>query len=89
MRGAVAPGLFAPPGGLLDHMFACDRGGGRGEIGPSVSEPFSSPRVENQPVPHAWVESGYRRDGRPGDASRGATRPPRASLDRRIGSARS
>ena len=44
MRGAVAPGLFAPPGGLLDHMFACDRGRGRGEIGPSVSEPFSSPR---------------------------------------------
>lgn len=56
MRGAVAPGLFAPPGGLLDHMFACDRGRGRGEIGPEVSEPFSARGWENQPAgaTRAW-----------------------------------
>ena len=54
MRGAVAPGLFAPPGGLLDHVFACDRGGGRGEIGASVSEPFSARGWKTSPpVPHA------------------------------------
>ena len=83
MRAEVAPGLFDGPGGALVHVFACDDRGGGGGFG-SITE--RTVFYGGQ----CWFMGGTRwSTGRPGDASRDATRPQRTPRDRRIGSMRS
>ena len=83
MRAEVAPGLFGGPGGALVHVFACDdRGGGAGFGSITERTVFYGGQC--------WFMGGTRwSTGRPGDASRDATRPQRTPRDRRIGSMRS
>lgn len=83
MRAEVAPGLCGRLGGALVHVFACDdREGGAGFGSITERTVFYGGQC--------WFMGGTRwSTGRPGDASRDATRPQRTPRDRRIGSMRS
>jgi hypothetical protein len=81
--GGGRAGALRRTGGALVHVFACDdRGGGAGFGSITERTVFYGGQC--------WFMGGTRwSTGRPGDASRDATRPQRTPRDRRIGSMRS